>query len=214
MMGDVKTIHTGRLDFDIAAREAQVIGTRQRIAPLAPGDIKDEAKALCAQIRKSFGNADPDVIPEIIATMLRHPGLYRCQMEMSIELAARGAIPPRERELAVLRVGWLCRAPYEWGEHVDIAKRYGVTREEIERVTEGSSASGWRDHDRAILRAVEELLGDQSISDETWDVLARGWSEAQLMELPILVGAYYMTALQQNTLKVRLKENSAGLRQR
>ena len=60
----------------------------------------------------------------------------------------------RERELAVLRVAWLCRAPYEWGEHVELAKLCGVSAEEIERVTQGSSAAGWSDHECALLLAV------------------------------------------------------------
>lgn len=213
-MADVGKIQTGKVDFDIDARQAQVIGTIQPIEPIELDDMNDEARALCADLRKSFGIADPNAIPEVVRTMLRHPGAYRCQADLSILLAGNGKISPRERELAVLRIGWLCRAPYEWGEHVDIAKRFGVTAEEIERATGGSSAPGWNDHDRAILRSVEELLGDYSISQETWDMLARSWNEEQLMELPILVGAYVMTAMQQNGLRVRLKEGSPGLRHR
>jgi alkylhydroperoxidase family enzyme len=213
-MADVQTIHTGKLDFDIDAREAEVIGTGQRIAPLKPDEITGESRALCVELRKSFRNQDPNFIPEIIATMLRHPGLYRCQMEMSLQLVTKSTLSPRERELAILRVGWLCRAPFEWGQHVNIAKRFGMTSEEMERVTEGSAAPGWNAHERAILRAVEELLGDQFMSDETWNELAKSWSEAQLMELPVLVGIYYMTALQQNAIRAKLQEDNIGLRQR
>jgi hypothetical protein len=56
------------------------------------------------------------------------------------------------------RVGWRCRAPYEWGEHVDIAKRNGVTAVEVERVTAGAYAPGWTAHEMAILRGVDELI--------------------------------------------------------
>ena len=83
---------------------------------------------------------------------------------MAVQLF-KGALSPRERELAILRVDWLCGAPFEWGEHVDIAKRYGVSREEIERVTQGSSAPGWSEHERAILKGVEESLANYMISD-------------------------------------------------
>jgi alkylhydroperoxidase family enzyme len=123
-------------------------------------------------------------------------------------------LSPRERELAVLRVGWLCRAPYEWSQHVDIAKRYGVTAEEIERATHGSSAPGWTEHEAAIVRGVEELLGDQSISDDTWNVLARTWTERQLLEFPTLVGYYVAIAYSQNSLRMRLNAGKKGLRER
>lgn len=202
-------------EFDIDVREARIIGKPPRIAPLTPEEFDGEAKALVVDIRETLGVTDEiGQIPEVFAIMLKHPALFRCQMDIGIELLGRGALSRRERELAILRVGWLCRAPYEWGEHVDIAKRYGVTEEEIERVTQGSSAPGWSEHDRAIIQGVEELLDDKMISDQTWNLLARTWSERQLLEFPVLVGQYFLTAIQQNSLRIRLGEDNIGLRQR
>jgi 4-carboxymuconolactone decarboxylase len=216
MMRSPGAIHTGPLEFDVAARETQVTGERQRIEPLTLEEIAAQfGERPLLEMAKAFGrSSEKPYVPETIATMMRHPELFRHQLALSVQLIGSGAIPPHERELAVLRVAWLCRAPYEWGEHVENAKRTGMAAEEIERVTLGSSAEGWNDHERAILRAVEELLGDHSVSDETWNALAGAWNEAQLIELPVLVGVYHMMALQQNSLKVRLPEHNKGLRQR
>jgi alkylhydroperoxidase family enzyme len=199
---------------DIRTREAEIIGKPQRIAPLAPEALTAEAHELSASIRASFGVTDNSTLPEVFATMLRHPGLFRAQIEMGIQLVANGTIPPRERELIILRSAWLSRAPYEWGEHVDIGKRYGVTVQDIERCTEGSTASGWSDHERAVIKGVEELHADHAITDETWDALAKGWSEQQLMEFPVLVGQYLSTALLQNSLRIRLAADNPGLSHR
>ena len=201
-------IETGDIEFDIAARQAQVVGDGPRIAPNET--LEGEALKACIAVRESIGVTDHSLIPEYMRTMAKHPELLRRQMEMGKTIFT-GALPPRERELAVLRIGWLSRAPYEWGEHVDIAQRYGVTREEVERVTHGSSAPGWSAHDAAILRAVEELLGDQAISDATWDTLARSWSERQLIEFPMMVGQYVATAFVQNSLRMRLSDDNPGL---
>ncbi|CAN7562257.1 carboxymuconolactone decarboxylase family protein [Phenylobacterium sp. LjRoot219] len=215
MMDSVGVVHTDALKFDIAAREAQVVGEGPRIEPLELDAIASHGDRPLLELGKSFGrSAEQPYVPEAVATMMRDPGLFRCQLALSIQLAGSGAISPRERELAVLRVTWLCRAPYAWGEHVANAKHLGMTAEEIERVTQGSSAAGWSDHERAVLRAVEELLGDQSICDETWDALARTWDQEELIELPVLVGAYFTFALQHNSFKVRLSPNNQGLRQR
>lgn len=201
--------------FDIDAREADILGKPQRIASLKSDELDDDALALVANMRKSLNSQTPlTQISDVFGLMLRHAGLFRCQMEMGIQLAGNGALSPRERELAVLRVAWWCRAPFEWGEHVNVAKRYGISSDEIERVTQGSAAPGWSEHERAILRGVEELLGDQMISDATWDVLARSWNEKQLLEFPMLIGQYFSTALQQNSLRVRLDNNNTGLRKR
>lgn len=198
---------------EIAAREAEILGKPQRIKSLAIDELDEEALELVANMRKSLRSTTTE-ISDVFGLMLRHPGLFRCQMETGLQLLGKGEISPRDRELAIMRVGWWCRAPYEWGEHVRVAKRYEISSEEIERVTQGSSAPGWNEHDRAILRAVEELLTDYMITDETWEVLARTWSERQLLEFPVLVGQYFLTALQQNSLRVRLDKNNIGLRQR
>jgi len=198
--------------FDIDARHAEIVGKPQRIRSLTREEFDEESRAMVVALRQALG-LKTDQISEVFGLMVRHPALFRCQMEMGKQLF-KGEITPRERELVVLRVGWWCRAPFEWGEHVDIAKRYGVTDEEIERVTQGSSAPGWGEHDRAIVKGVEELLGDHMISDATWAALAKTWTERQLLEFPTLVGQYFATALQQNSLRVRLADDNPGLTHR
>ena len=146
--------------------------------------------------------------------MFKHPGLYQVQMQSGNALGRNGCIPARERELAILRVSWLSRAPFEWGEHLVHGKKSGLSDEDVERVTQGSDAEGWTDHDRAIVRAVEELMGDHAISDEIWNELAKSWTEPQLMELPGLVGHYLMTAFIYNTLRIDLLDGNVGLRRR
>lgn len=207
------TVETGSITFDIAARQAQVVGDGPRIAALPNDGIDQAARDLVTEVRAGAGAGPIDVMPEYMRLMLKHPALFRRQMEMGATIY-NGKIPPRERELAILRCGWLARAPYEWGEHVDIAKRNGLTNEEVERVTEGSSAPGWSEIDRAILRGVEEFIGDQALSDATWNTLAKHWDEAQLIEFPMMIGQYIATALIQNTLRVRLAPDNPGLSHR
>jgi alkylhydroperoxidase family enzyme len=150
-------------------------------------------------------------LPEIVRTMLRHPQLFVRITDVGIQLLGQGALSARDRELAILRIGWLCRAPYEWGEHVLVAKRIGITGAEIERVTQGSQAEGWTPHEQAILRAAEELHKDAMISDATWAVLAKRLDERQLIELPVLIGQYQAVAYYQNALRLRLHDGNPGL---
>ena len=197
----------------VAAREAEITGQPQRVEPLAEEDLSGELTALMRSVGASVGETGQRQNTEYFRTLLKNPELLRRQLEMGQTLFT-GRLPARSRELAVLRVAWLLQAPYEWGEHVYIAKRHGVTGEEIERVVEGSGAVGWSEADAAVLRGVEELLTRQAISDETWAVLARAWDEAQLIEFPMMVGQYVSTALVQNALRMRLTKENPGLKHR
>jgi alkylhydroperoxidase family enzyme len=215
------------------ADQARILGEGPRIAPLEvgelTGDLMEIVRPMIA-INSAIDSRDQEMLtgvteqgreadmaalvaqlPEIIRTMLRHPMLFARQAEMGIQLLARGTLPGRDRELAILRMGWLCRAPYEWGEHVLIAKKLGVTRDEIEAITIGSGAPGWDAHDTALLRAVEELHADAMISDATWATLSERYDERQMIELPALIGQYQAVAYSQNSLRLRLHEGNLGL---
>jgi 4-carboxymuconolactone decarboxylase len=114
----------------------------------------------------------------------------------------------------ILRTAWLCQAPYAWGEHVRVGKRFGLNAEDVERVTQGSSASGWDEDERALLRATEELHSDAMISDATWEILSKRLDDKQLFELPVLGGQFTTVAYFQNALRLRLAPDNIGLRAR
>lgn len=201
-MGEVIT---GKYEFDTAAREGQTVAGGPRYAPLKLEEVSPEGQEQVDAIRTAFNIPPERPFPDVSLITLRHPGMFKAQMVLGIELAAKGTIPARERELAILRLALLARAPFEWCEHVDIGKAFGITPEEIERVIEGSAAPGWSEHEAALLRAVEEMVGDHCMSDQTWNTLAKTYSEQQMLEVPMLVGAYLMTAIQQNSLKIQPK---------
>jgi len=182
---------------------------------MTPAEFTPDVLALKQQIDRAAGlEGMTEEVSEWLATVLRHPTLLRAHTQLAVAVMD-GLLPARDRELAILRTGWLCQAPFEWGGHVELGKRLaGITAEEIEWVVIGSTAPAWRPHDRAVLRAVEELLGDAMISDQTWSTLAQTYDERQLMELPILVGQYLGVAYLQNSLRVVLPQGYQGLRQR
>lgn len=220
---------------------SSVVGSDEpRIHPLEVDELTDDLLQIITrmiQVNLAIGSRDQEMLdeliavpepntapadlstllanlPEIVRTMLRHPELFARQTDMGIQLLGQGALSGRDRELAVLRIGWLCQAPYEWGEHVHVAKKVGITSAEIERITAGSAAPGWCEHEQAILRAVEELYENAIISDATWATLAKRLDERQLIELPIVIGQYQTVAYYQNSLRLRLHDGNLGLKAR
>jgi 4-carboxymuconolactone decarboxylase len=200
-------------DARVAARQAAILGRPPRIGPLPQDAFPPEAAVLNAQIDVAAGlPPEEGRVSEWMATVIRHPALFTAHTGLALVLMAGGTLPARDRELAVLRTGWLAQAPFEWSGHVELAKRLaGISSEEIERVTVGSAAPGWSAHDAAVLRAVEEMVGNAMISDATWAVLAASYDECQLMELPVLVGQYLGVAFLQNSLRTPLSEGYGGL---
>jgi alkylhydroperoxidase family enzyme len=197
--------------YDIDARMAQVNGQPQRIAPIPEDELTPEALEISIALRAAFGIPENGSVPQVFRTMLVHPGLFRANMEVGMELALRAVVPPRDREIGVLRNAWLLGAPYEWGEHVDMGKRFGMSAEEVERTKVGSAAPEWNAHERAICKAVEELRDDCMVSDATWAVLMQTWDAKQMMEFLNIIGEYTQTAYLQNSLRLNLAATNPGL---
>jgi alkylhydroperoxidase family enzyme len=201
----------------ILQREELIVGRPPRLEPLTSQAVIDTAIQITQDIRKASGSPTPVSaadVPEMMTTLLRHPDLYRQIADLSVQLMGKGVLAPRDRQLAIMRLSWLRQAPYVWGEHVKNSKRAGLTSDELEQVTHGSSAPAWNEHERAILRAVEELHQDAMISDDTWAALSNRLDDQQLIELLALVGQFGTVIWLENALRLRLGPGNIGLRAR
>ena len=118
----------------------------------------------------------------------------------------KSTLEPRERELLILRIGWLCRAEYEWSAHSRIGRLAGLSEEEIERIARGPDAPGWDAFDAALLRAVDELHRDAFISDPTWAALAERYDTQQMMDVVFTVGQYNLVSMALNSFSVQLDD--------
>ncbi len=200
----------------VKAREAEILGNRPRIEPVDRRSVAAEVQAITAKLRAEIvGDAAPiplDLIPEIMFTLCRYPELWGAIINLSLTLQnAKAALPARARQFAILRTAWLLQAPYEWGEHIKHAKNIGFSGDDVDRIIAGSSASGWDEHDRAVVRTCEELHENAMVTDETWNKLGERLDDHQRFELLVLIGHFTNVAYFQNTLRLRLELGSGGL---
>jgi 4-carboxymuconolactone decarboxylase len=173
--------------------------TAPRIPPLPEAEWDDATRELIESVSAGVAGAGA---PNLFTTLVRYRRLFRRWSPFGGVLLT-GRLPARERELVILRVGWLCQAGYEWGQHVRLGRTAGLSDEEIRRVIDGPAAEGWSDIEAALLRAADELHTDACISEATWATLAGTFSTEQLIELPMLVGQYHLVAFTLNSLGVQ-----------
>jgi len=175
-----------------------------RVAPVTDPSVLDgEAQDLLAST--SLGPA-----VNIFRTLVNHPKLMKRWLVFANHILFKSTLPPRDRELVILRIGWLCRAEYEWGQHVIIGKAAGLTEEEIERIALGPDAPGWEPFDASLLDATDELHADSFVADETWEALGERYSTEQLMDLVFTIGQYAMVSMALNTFGVQLDPGVGG----
>lgn len=179
--------------------------TKPRISPIAESDFSQEVKDALGKITLGGGR-----VLNIFKTLAHHPKLMKRWLVFGNHILGNNSLPPREREMAILRIGWLCRAEYEWGQHVVISRQIGMSDDEIQRVAAGPEADGWEPFEAALLRAVDELKDDSMITDSTWQVLSEHYGKEQLMDLVFTVGQYNLVSMALNTFGVQLDDGIEG----
>jgi len=176
-----------------------------RLAPLTEAQWSEEQIKLLAPFKDEDGK-----VLNVIATLARHPKLFEHFMTFALYILQEQTLPARDREILILRIGWLCQAEYEFGQHTLAGKSVGLTDEEILRITKGPDEPGWSAFDAALIRAVDEFYYDAIISDATWKVLSERYNEHQLMDVIFTVGDYNLVSWALNSCGVQLEKGVPG----
>ncbi len=174
-----------------------------RVPPLPKSQRSPSAQALLEGVSVAGSEAN------IFTTLIRAEGLTRRWLPFGGKLLS-GKLPPRDRELLILRTAWNCQADYEWAQHRGLGLEAGLTEQEIARIPSGPEA-GWEPFDAALLTAADELHSTYDLSNAVWELLSARYDEPQLIELPMLVGHYHMVAMALKSLRVQLDPGLTGL---
>jgi alkylhydroperoxidase family enzyme len=138
---------------------------------------------------------------------MNHPDAMKGFMGWgSYVLSKKNSLPAREREIVILRIGFLCGSGYEWTQHRAIGERAGLTAIEIEAIKVGSQAPNWSGADAALLAATDDLHKDHFVSEASWAALREHFSPTQCMDVVFTAGQYTQVSMILNSLGVQLDE--------
>jgi 4-carboxymuconolactone decarboxylase len=160
----------------------------------------------------------PDMTPPaIFRAVARNEGLFMHMVDSGLlgptGLLDRRVLPPRLRELLILRTCVAAGNDYEWDLHVDtISARMGLTEAQIadtrtmrpddttwspdERsAIELVDAPLWSDAERAAIALADALVQRVDVDDALYARLRRHYDEATLIEMTQLVGLYTGVAM-------------------
>ena len=139
-----------------------------------------------------------DLAPENHDLLKRMITLHRALANSPNALRAFGALgqfirhksrlDPRLRELAILQVGYLARAPYEWSHHVKIGREFGVSNDDIAALIEESEGRAGKLE--LVLKGAREMTEDGAMSKATFDALSRDLDKERMVDLVVTIGFY------------------------
>src|SRR5277367_5765117 len=137
-----------------------VIKRKQRIAMR---DLSTMAAEDRATVEKNAMNGQ---VFNIFKVLAHHPALVKRWTPFAGHILSKQTLPFRDRELLILRIGWLNEAEYEFAQHELIARKGGLTDSDIANIKEGPKAGGWTAHEAALLQAADDLFENSVVSDQ------------------------------------------------
>ncbi|WP_317928956.1 carboxymuconolactone decarboxylase family protein [Halioxenophilus sp. WMMB6] len=147
----------------------------------------------------------------VLGIFANYPALAKAFLTFNNHVAANSSLTFRERELLILRTGWLRKCEYEFVQHIVLGKRSGLTEEEIAGIQQGPDAAILQAEDALLVRAADELHKNTDLSDATYLALSEKYNHRQIMDIIGCVGCYTIIAFMANSLRVPMEEGAVPL---
>lgn len=163
-----------------------------RLPYLDKKDLKPEDQGLLAR----------DIT--LFKCLAHSPGAAKAFQGLGGYIRHKSQLDPRLRELAILAVGWITQAPYEWSHHVKIGQEFGVSEADIEALIaecEGQQT----DLDapaRLVIAAAAEMTTDLAVSDATFAELKKVLDPERLTDLVVTIAFYNAVVRYLGTMQI------------
>ena len=161
-----------------------------RITPVTPG-TRPELAAQEKQIMAERGR-----ISLLYQVLLNSPPIAHGWEQMLSAVRNRNSLPASLRELVILRVAILNRAPYEFDAHVPHALAAGATQAAIDAIHAQPLAPNapWSAAERAALRLTDAMTRDIEVPDALFAEVQVHFSAQQQIDLTATIAAYNMVS--------------------
>jgi alkylhydroperoxidase family enzyme len=138
-------------------------------------------------------------------TFARYQALYQHWQPRQGFVVRVSKLPPKQRELITLRIGWNCQSEYEWAKHVGSVGRARDHGLDPVRIAEGADSPAWDPFEKTLIRAADELYRDAIVSDRTWRALAERLDPGLLMTTVATISDFRAISVSLNAYGVQLE---------
>ncbi|HLW72017.1 MAG TPA: carboxymuconolactone decarboxylase family protein [Candidatus Binataceae bacterium] len=162
-----------------------------------------EMQKLYDGFESQFGLA----VPNVVKALANSPGLAAKVFPLANYFMNQSALDKRVRELAVLMLMKRCNCEYGFVRHIDIAKRCGLSQEQIDDVGNYKTSARFTSDDKVILRYAEELTLNARVDDELFAAAEKiVGNKANMIDLTGAIAFWNMMARNLNALQVTLEK--------
>ena len=167
--------------------------------PLIEESAHPEIAETIAKIKGARGGR----LINIYRLMLHSPALANAWFELNQAVRYGTEVNGQSRELSVIRVAILNDVEYVQRAHGPAyALKEGLTPDQVEALADWQDSKLFNAQQRALLAYTDAMTRDIEVPDDVFNDARKHFSERQMVELTMLIGAYNMLTRFIKALKV------------
>ena len=159
-----------------------------RVAPVTPGTLAE-----LADIEASIA-AERGEIPLLYRVLLNSAPIASGWEKMLTAVRNRSSLPAALREMVIIRVAVLNRAPYELEAHRPVARACGVTDAKIDALRLPQPGVAFTALERAVLKLTDAMTREVQVDDALFEPLEQAFDAKMLVDLVATIAAYNMVS--------------------
>jgi AhpD family alkylhydroperoxidase len=167
-----------------------------RIPPVVPG-TRSELKSIEASILAERGH-----INLLYQVLLNSAPLAQGWEKLLTAIRNQNTLPVDLREMVMVRVAALNRAPFEIEAHAPLARKAGVSEAKIEALKAEKLGAAFTSRERAVLELTDAMTRDIQVPDAVFEPLRAQFDTRALLELVATVAAYNMVSRLLEALRI------------
>lgn len=126
--------------------------------------------------------------------LLHSPPVAQGWLDYLTAIRQKTSISGALRELIIMRVAILNRAPYEADQHAPIALQEGLSQAQLDALEHWHDSELFTDKQRAVLALTDEMTLTVQVSKEVFAAVREHFGPQQLVEITATIAAYNMVS--------------------
>lgn len=140
---------------------------------------------------------------ELYHVLLHAPPVAAGWLDYLTSIRSASSLPGRTRELVIMRIAHVNRAPYEAHQHAPIAQREGLSAQQIEAIADWHDASVFDAPERAVLAYADAMTSAIQVPDDIFSAVQAEFDTREMVELTATIAAYNMVSRFLEALEIR-----------
>jgi AhpD family alkylhydroperoxidase len=148
-----------------------------------------ELTDLIAAVRGQRGR-----VSDLYATLLNSPDVAAGWLKFFTAVRQKAKLPARYRELVILRIALVNRAPYEFKAHRHHGAAAGLSEQQLDGLTEWRTPGLFDERDRAVLEYCDTMTTKIEVPEATFQGVRGLFDDRELVELTATIAGYNLVS--------------------